>query len=125
MKTIYTYLLLFFLISLLCLNTESFGQCELKYTYTVKNTATGVDGGEVIITFQKGLPMPNCLLFNYTNNTPTLLTEANRRTDTAANQIVFYGLTPGRYLVRANQKGCKALIIGQEKEIIVSTINAR
>jgi hypothetical protein len=125
MKTSYTFLLFLFLINLLCLSAESFGQCELKYTYAVKNAA-GVEGGEIAITFEKGKPTPNCLLFSYIeNDTPTLILEASKNIDATANKVVFYGLAPGRYLVRANNKSCKALIIGQDEKIIVTTTNVR
>jgi hypothetical protein len=125
MKTSYIFLLFLFLISLLCLSAESFGQCEMKYTYTVRNTATGVESGEVAITFEKGTSIPHCMLFTYIDNTPTLLIDASKKTDIASNKVIFYGLAPGRYLVRANHKGCKAVIVGQDTEITVSTINVR
>jgi hypothetical protein len=53
------------------------------------------------------------------------LIEALKRIDATANKVVFYGLVPGRYLVRANNKGCKALIIGKDEKITVSTTNVR
>lgn len=124
MKTNYTFLLFLLLISLLCLSADSFGQCELKYKYTIKN-ATATTDGEVAVTFEKGIPIPNCLLFTYIDNIPTLLTDAQKRIEATSNKVIFHGLSPGRYLVRANQKSCKAIIIGQDEKIIVDTTNAR
>jgi hypothetical protein len=125
MKTNYTFILFLLLISLLCLSAESFGQCELKYNYTIKNATTATADGEVTVAFEKGISTPNCLLFTYIENTPTLLTDTQKRIEATTNKVVFYGLAPGRYLVRVNQKGCKAIIIGQDEKITVGTTNAR
>lgn len=104
---------------------ESFGQCEVKYSHTIKKSIENTENGEIEISFENTDELPQCLLFTYSENTPYLLIEAQQKVDKAKRKVTFYGLAPARYTVRIGQKGCKTVFIGEHTTITVGVNKER
>jgi hypothetical protein len=104
-----------------CMATKSFGQCEMKYSHTIINAAADKNNGQINISFDASGSLPECQIFGYAGNIPSLLTDAGREVDTTKGKISFYGLAPGNYTIRIGRKGCKPSFIGQHTKIIVGT----
>jgi hypothetical protein len=121
MKTNYTYLLFLLLISLLCLSADSFGQCPIKFDYSVEKSVKNTSGGKIYLTLTEGSPAFEFRLFDlYQDKVVQVKSISSMKM--GEKTLVFQNLPASSYLIHVYTKNCdKPITLGKLSGIVVDT----